>query len=539
MDQTSAQVVKTVVALVVVWLVARILFSSEKSETKTPHKVAAKPAPAAVKEHAKVAPAAPAAAVAQPSQAPKVVAPKTAPAVAAPAPVEVPEKAPKAAKSKQDKKPKAAPAKAVTVAAPPAAAYDDSESDDEEVQVVSSSSSSSKPKVKDSDQASFGTSSGVEVFDGDWSVVEKSSGKTKKPVKDVSPKASAKSSGDISISPKLALPAYMMNAPAIVTKASQHANKHALAEQQEHKKEVADAAPVHVAVEKVVKTCTIDAKKVGALVGAKGVTLKAIQEATECEIKIAKPKEGEEATETVSVTVTGLVEKNVNLAVRSISEMGTKGYCLLLKGENFSEGSIMVQPSSLGEIVGKGGSTLRAIQDAFDVKINTPQNVDRASPVPIKLGVVGDKNAVKKAKEAIKQLTVWHHTDVTHPGCIHEEMDLDAAVHKYVIGNKGSEIHHIQNNFKVSVHIPNSNSSHTGVLVVGEQDGVTKACAYISKVVEKALAPREEKPSEYEKREQARELAEQEEVEPWMRSYIKGPSEAAMIDISEAAFPTL
>lgn len=152
---------------------------------------------------------------------------------------------------------------------------------------------------------------------------------------------------------------------------------------------------------------------------------------------------------------------------------------------------------------------------------------------------MGDKSAVKKAKECIKQLTQWHHTDVTHPGAIHEEMDLDQALHKYVIGSKGSEIHHIQNNFKVSVHIPNAASLHTGILVVGEQDGVTKAVVYINKVIEKALAPREEKPSEFEKREQARVQEEQEEVEPWMRSYIKGPTEAATIDISEAAFPTL
>ena len=85
---------------------------------------------------------------------------------------------------------------------------------------------------------------------------------------------------------------------------------------------------------------------------------------------------------------------------------------------------------------------------------------------------------------------------------------MDAALHKYVIRSKGSEIHHIQNNFKVSVHIPNSSSVYTGILVVGEQENVTKAIAYINKVIEKALAPREEKPSEFEKREQARALEE-------------------------------
>ena len=188
MDSTQQQILATVVALVVVWVLARIFFSNEKSDIKTPEKVAAKPAPAVKHEQVKAAPAAP---VAQP---PKVVVPKPAPTAIAPVPVEVPVKAPKAAEAKKEKKPKAAPVKAVQIAAP-APTYDDSDSEEEEeVHEVSRGSSSAKPKVKDSDQAAFGTSSGIEAFDDDWSVVEKV-GKAKKPVKDVSPKAAK--SGEI------------------------------------------------------------------------------------------------------------------------------------------------------------------------------------------------------------------------------------------------------------------------------------------------------------------------------------------------------
>jgi len=379
MDATQILIAKAAVAVVVVWIVARTLFSSETKEAKAPERVAVKAPQAVAREPVKAAVPAP---VAQAAPAPKA-APKTAPAAVVPVVVEAPV-APKPAKAKKEKKPKAAPP-AKVAPAPVVSSYDESDSsDDEDAKPVATSSSSSKPKARDnSDQATFGTSSGIEAFDGDWSVVEKTSNKkaAQKPAaKVVSPKG-----GDAS--PKMATPAYALAAPEIVTKASQHANKHAVADQQQHKKEVEAAMPVAIAPEKIIKSTVIDSKRVGALVGAKGVTLKAIQDATECDIKIHKPKDGEEQTETVSVTVTGAAEKNVSLAVRSINEMNTKGYCMLLKGENFSEGSIMLLPSSLGEIVGKGGSTLRAIQDAFEVRISTPQNVDRSSVVPMKVGV--------------------------------------------------------------------------------------------------------------------------------------------------------
>ena len=65
--------------------------------------------------------------------------------------------------------------------------------------------------------------------------------------------------------------------------------------------------------------------------------------------------------------------------------------------------------------------------------------------------VVGDREKVKKAKELIKELIRYHHTTITHPGVAHLEMTIDPALHKHVIGAKGSEIKHIQQNFKVHI----------------------------------------------------------------------------------------
>ena len=98
--------------------------------------------------------------------------------------------------------------------------------------------------------------------------------------------------------------------------------------------------------------------------------------------------------------------------------------------------------------------------------------------------MVGDRDKVKKAKELLKELMRYHHTTITHPGVSHLEMTIDPSLHKFVIGAKGSEIKHIQQNFKVHVYIPNDHSFTTDVLVVGAQEDAQRAEAYILKVRE-------------------------------------------------------
>jgi hypothetical protein len=149
--------------------------------------------------------------------------------------------------------------------------------------------------------------------------------------------------------------------------------------------------------------------------------------------------------------------------------------------------------------------------------------VARDTKTDCKVMVVGDRKDVKRAKECIKVLSKYHHTEITHPGMCHDEMELSEEVHGYVIGYKGSEIHHIQKNFKVAVHIPGPFSLHEHVLVVGEPDDVRRAVTYINKVVEKALEPKQSA-EEIIATEAAAAVAvdaEEEVLEPWMESYIK------------------
>ena len=105
--------------------------------------------------------------------------------------------------------------------------------------------------------------------------------------------------------------------------------------------------------------------------------------------------------------------------------------------------------------------------------------------------MAGNKEKVQQAKDLIIELTKYYHTSVTHPGQIHVEMDVPSALYNYIIGARGSEIKHIQANFKVSVHIPNVDTISKNVLVVGDPHGVKGAEKYIQKIIDQAVADKE------------------------------------------------
>ena len=109
----------------------------------------------------------------------------------------------------------------------------------------------------------------------------------------------------------------------------------------------------------------------------------------------------------------------------------------------------------------------------------------------VKINVAGNKEKVQQAKDLIVELTKYYHTSVTHPGQIHVEMDVPSALYNYIIGARGSEIKHIQANFKVSVHIPNVDTISKNVLVVGDPHGVKGAEKYIQKIIDQAIADKE------------------------------------------------
>ena len=126
------------------------------------------------------------------------------------------------------------------------------------------------------------------------------------------------------------------------------------------------------------------------------------------------------------------------------------------------------------------------------MKISTPSGYTRTAPsgetiVPSKVKIVlaGPKDKVALARSLILDLTKYFHTPVTHPGLVHIELDIPANYYNYIIGSKGSEIKHIQANYKVTVYIPGAESSHDQLLIVGDEAAVQNAEKHIRRLMEK------------------------------------------------------
>ena len=86
---------------------------------------------------------------------------------------------------------------------------------------------------------------------------------------------------------------------------------------------------------------SVDSKKIGIIIGPKGVTLHNIQKM--CGVEINTPRSDRDATGPVIVNISGPVE-GVRKASQAIFELCTKGYSKMLAPEDFKEGSIEVHP---------------------------------------------------------------------------------------------------------------------------------------------------------------------------------------------------
>jgi len=131
---------------------------------------------------------------------------------------------------------------------------------------------------------------------------------------------------------------------------------------------------------------------------------------------------------------------------------------------------------------------------------NTPYHTQIGNSEPsCRIGIAGDLPAnVKTAKQVIRDLCQYHHHEITHPGFVHQEVNVPTEFFHCVIGTRGSEIKHIRGNYKVEVYMPSNESWCTtdNVLCVGKSNDVEKAINYIKLLMERDTELREQKYSD-------------------------------------------
>jgi rRNA processing protein Krr1/Pno1/Tfp pilus assembly major pilin PilA len=253
---------------------------------------------------------------------------------------------------------------------------------------------------------------------------------------------------------------------------------------------IATPPPAPLVIDITKAQIQVEATKVGLIVGPKGATLKALQEATGAEVIAPRYRDvSSDNKDTVTIHLVGPAE-GVATATKAIEDLCAKGYSAVLEGPDFGETTVAVHQSSVADIIGKGGSTRRVLQEQLGVRVIVPgPNSAAGAPVNsenVKITVAGPRMKVSETKKLIKELVKYHHTAVTHPGIAHVEYDPTHMYFNFLNTCRGSEIRNIQTNYKVTVFIPTENSVCKNILVVGEVDNIASAQLYIQKQVEQA-----------------------------------------------------
>merc|ERR1719473_1017864 len=225
-----------------------------------------------------------------------------------------------------------------------------------------------------------------------------------------------------------------------------------------------------------IENIDIKSEHIGRIVGPKGATMKMIQEASECKIDINNDV----------VTITG-PEDGMPIAVTAIKELCEKGFCGLAYGADFQEQAVTVHPIYFSELIGKEGKVIRAIKDVLKVELSIPKIPPNAKvremTKKMKVGFAGRKPDVEKAKEVVNDIVMYYHHEITHPGVIHKELEVEPHQTRFIIGKGGSESRHIQNSYKVKMYIPSEHSANDKLVIVGEELNVDRAVKYVESAI--------------------------------------------------------
>lgn len=219
---------------------------------------------------------------------------------------------------------------------------------------------------------------------------------------------------------------------------------------------------------KVSTTVVVDTKKLGAI----KANLKAVQYKTWTKIDSRGP----------SFTISGEQEW-VDKAEVAIKELEQKGYCAIVY-DDFAESFIQVPSRQIPELIGSQGSTIKKIKEKTGCEIIIPQFSREQGPVKVKVDIAGEAKEVEITKTIIQNIMEFHHDPTISPDEVHETMDIEASKNGLLVGNRGSELRHMQNSYKVSIYIPREDTLCQQVVIVGEAEKVSRAKAHIERLIQ-------------------------------------------------------
>jgi len=208
------------------------------------------------------------------------------------------------------------------------------------------------------------------------------------------------------------------------------------------------------------------------IMGPQGSTLAALEKATGTLITL--PPMNNKTREATSkwILIKGRAE-NIEKAKKGIEELVAKGYCRFTHPDQ-TDSTVTVPVDKRPAVIGPKGKHIQDLVAATGAKITMADKKSNEEEVKL----LGDKEAVRRAKKYILELVADGFCEVTHPGWIKDEVDVSMSKIGRLIGKKANKIRAIQDETGTKITTPDKDGSEDGngkVVIAGPEQGVHKA----------------------------------------------------------------
>ncbi|XP_062264257.1 far upstream element-binding protein 2-like isoform X3 [Platichthys flesus] len=236
---------------------------------------------------------------------------------------------------------------------------------------------------------------------------------------------------------------------------------------------------------------------VGLVIGRGGEQINKIQQESGCKVQIAPDSGGLPVR---SVSLTGCKD-SIQQARMLLDEIVSRGrgdppasYHESTNGQNGSVHEMMIPAGKAGLVIGKGGETIKQLQERAGVKMILIQDASQGPNVDKPLRIIGDPYKVQQAQEMVEEIL----RERDHAGFSERNdfssrmgggMDVSVPVPRHsvgvVIGRNGEMIKKIQNDAGVRIQFKQDDG--TGPEKIAHISGPPDCCEHAAQIINELL----------------------------------------------------
>jgi rRNA processing protein Krr1/Pno1 len=140
--------------------------------------------------------------------------------------------------------------------------------------------------------------------------------------------------------------------------------------------------------------------------------------------------------------------------------------------------NIEVPKALHSRLIGKGGATIKDLQQRSGARINIPRPEEATNSIRLE----GTPEAIRKVRGDIEQLL---NLKLAEAGAKNtdEFLEVPKNKHSLIIGKGGSNLRELQEKFQVYVQVPGQNDPSTTVTLHGSTEGIAQAKAQIERLI--------------------------------------------------------